>query len=94
MDKVEQFKYITNQMSDLYERKNHDYGDSFSNSIKTFGSVAGVVRISDKFERLKQLTLNKEQKVNESIEDTLLDLANYSIMLLIELQNLKNDNKN
>jgi hypothetical protein len=89
MNKVEQFKCITKQMSDLYEIKNHDYGDSFGNSIKTFGPIAGVVRISDKFERLKQLTLNKEQKVNESIEDTLLDLANYSIMLLIEFQNSK-----
>ena len=45
-------------------------------------------------ERLKQLSLKKEHYVKESIEDTLLDLANYSIMLLMELEESKNDNQN
>ena len=94
MTKITKFKDITEQMLDTYIKKNHDYGDSFSNTIKTFGPVAGVVRISDKFERLKQLSLKKEHYIKESIEDTLLDLANYSIMLLMELDESKNDNQN
>ena len=49
------------------------------------------IRLADKLNRLESLTLNNnEQKVSdESIVDTLMDLANYSIMTLIEL-NLKN----
>lgn len=89
MDKVNRFKEITSDMAKTYERKNNDYSDSFGQSIKEFGFVAGVVRISDKFNRLKSLLLSgKEQKVNdESVQDTLLDMANYCIMLKMEMEN-------
>lgn len=88
MDKVQRFKEITSDMAETYNRKNSDYGDSFGQSIREFGFVAGVVRISDKFNRLKSLLSGKEQKVNdESVQDTLLDMANYCIMLKMELEN-------
>ncbi|MCM1166411.1 MAG: DUF1599 domain-containing protein [Ruminococcus sp.] len=76
-------------MADTYERKNADYGDSFGESIAEFGIVAGVVRISDKFNRLKNLIKDPAQiRVHdESIADTLLDLANYAVMLKIEIEN-------
>jgi len=42
--------------------------------------------MSDKMNRIISLTTKKNQKVNdESIADTLMDLASYSIMTLIEL---------
>ena len=86
---VVQFRNITAKMADTYERKNADYGNSFGESIAEFGAVAGVVRIGDKFNRLKNLIKNPDtQRVNdESIADTLLDMANYCIMLHIELTN-------
>ena len=88
MDKVQRFKEITSGMADTYNRKNSDYGDSFGQSIREFGYVAGIVRISDKFNRLKSLLSGKEQKVNdESVQDTLLDMANYCIMLKMEMEN-------
>lgn len=88
MDKVQRFKEITSDMAETYERKNNDYSDSFGQSIRDFGFVAGVVRISDKFNRLKSLLSGKEQKVNdESVQDTLLDMANYCIMLKMEMEN-------
>lgn len=88
MDKVQRFKEITSDMAETYERKNNDYSDSFGQSIREFGFVAGVVRISDKFNRLKSLLSGKEQKVNdESVQDTLLDMANYCIMLKMEMEN-------
>lgn len=88
MDKVQRFKEITSDMAETYNRKNSDYGDSFGQSIREFGFVAGVVRISDKFNRLKSLLSGKEQKVNdESVQDTLLDMANYCIMLKMEMEN-------
>lgn len=88
MDKVNRFKEITTGMAETYERKNNDYSDSFGQSVREFGPVAGVVRISDKFNRLKSLLLTgKEQKVSdESVQDTLLDMANYCIMLKMELE--------
>lgn len=89
MSKTEKFREIVTTMADLYERKNSDYGDSFGESVKEFGPVAGVVRISDKFNRLKSLLIKgNEQKVNdEAVVDTLTDMACYCIMLKIELEN-------
>lgn len=88
MEKVKRFSEITKEMSQTYERKNNDYSDSFGQSVKEFGPVAGVVRISDKFNRLKSLLSGKEQLVNdESILDTLTDMACYCIMLRMELEN-------
>lgn len=86
---VQRFREITARMADTYERKNADYGNSFGESIGEFGAVAGVVRIGDKFNRLKNLIKNPDsQRVNdESVSDTLLDMANYCIMLHIELTN-------
>ena len=47
--------------------------------------VMPVIRLEDKLSRLKTL-IKSENKVDESIEDTLMDLANYAIMTLIELR--------
>lgn len=87
MKKTERFRQIAAQMADLYEKKNADYGDSYSKSIKKYGAVAGLVRISDKFNRLENLMLNGECEIkDESIKDTLMDLANYAIMLYMEVE--------
>lgn len=76
-------KDICNEIHELYENKNHDYGDSFIN-VRQEVDRAIVVRLMDKIERLKVIT-RKEQKVaDETIDDTLMDLANYAIMELTE----------
>lgn len=66
----------------VFVRKNHDYGNSFEKSLDTFGLVAGIVRMSDKFERL--VSLNDPSKdaqiASESLVDTLEDLSNYAAM--------------
>lgn len=86
MEKSERFKEITQEMAKTFEKKNHDYGDSFSQSIEEFGYVAGVVRISDKFNRLKNLMKEEAQVSDESVIDTLTDMANYCIMLRMEME--------
>lgn len=87
MKKTERFREIAAQMADLYEKKDKDYGGSYEKSIKRYGAVAGLVRISDKFNRLENLILNGEREVkDESIKDTLIDLANYAIMLYMEVE--------
>ena len=82
------FEKITKEMADLYKRKNADYGNSFSKIYNEFGLQSTVIRLQDKINRLKTFSnLNYKMKVNdESIRDTLIDIANYSIMTIMELE--------
>lgn len=74
------FNTLLDQIKDTHERKNHDYGDSFTKSMDEFGLTASAIRLTDKLSRFKAL-INSEAKVkDESIEDTLLDMAAYAIM--------------
>jgi NTP pyrophosphatase (non-canonical NTP hydrolase) len=87
MDKVKQHNEICKELNSIYEAKNKDYGDSFGKGFKLYGMPMPLIRLDDKLNRLKSLTNSKEQCVkNESIEDTLLGLANYAIMTVIELR--------
>ena len=88
---VIRFKRIEEEMLLIYERKNHDYGNSFGQSVAEHGPIAAIVRIGDKYNRIKQLLGLKEQAAvdNESARDTLLDMANYCIMLAMELEDMK-----
>ena len=47
------------------------------------------IRLSDKLERLKRLTKAEAEVKDESIRDTLIDLANYAIMTIMEVDNGK-----
>ncbi len=84
MNKVLKHKQICEELNRIYEAKNHDYGDSFGETYEKLGIISAVTRIVDKTNRLQTLCTRK-QKVDESIRDTLIDLANYSIMTVIEL---------
>lgn len=78
---------ICSELNALYERKNHDYGDSFHKSFEEYGLIMSCIRLEDKLNRLKQLSNGDDQKVlDESICDTLMDLANYAIMTILELK--------
>lgn len=84
-EKIIIFKNLLQEMFELYKRKNANYGGSFSQLWMTLGPVSGLVPLHNKFDR--ELTLSSGEKNNfESIEDTLIDLANYSIMNIIEIQ--------
>lgn len=90
MNNLEQHESLLRQIHDTYVKKNHDYGDSFSRSYQKYGIMAAMVRIEDKWNRLDNLTRGEKQMVsNESIRDTLLDLAGYSIMTVMELDKQK-----
>lgn len=72
-------------LNDTYQNKNHDYDDSFAKSFTEYGMVMPCIILEDKLNRLKSLVQKGEAMVvDESIDDTLLDLANYAIMTLIE----------
>lgn len=84
------FQEITDQMSETYKRKNADYGNSFDQTLDEFGLIASVIRLHDKVNRIKQLAKNKNQVKDESIKDTLLDLANYAVMTICWIDNHEN----
>ena len=85
---VIRFEQICHEMARTYAAKNSDYDNSFAETYREFGAVAGLVRITDKCNRLKALLRQgaNQQVKSESVQDTLLDLANYAIMLLIETE--------
>ena len=93
-NKIERFKEIANELSDLYAQKNTAYGDSFGTSFKKYGPISSLTRISDKFNRFENLMLHTNiNQGDERIEDTLRDMASYCIMTLIELECVKEQNK-
>lgn len=81
------FKQIANGLTELYERKNADYGNSFSKTFEEFGMTSTVVRLSDKLERLKTLSKQEAKVKDESIQDTVMDIAVYAMLTLMELMN-------
>lgn len=94
MDRIELHKQICSQLTDLYTKKNHDYGDSFHISYMEEGMAMPRIRLGDKFNRFKTLTRASNQYVpDESIRDTLIDLANYAIMTIIEMERENDGNK-
>ena len=83
---ADRFKDITKIMSDIFIRKNHDYGNSFEQSLNEEGLTASRIRMGDKWNRYKQLSKGvKAQVNNESIKDTLIDIATYAIMTIMWL---------
>lgn len=85
-------KEICTEINELYAKKNHDYGDSFHQTFVEEGMAMARIRLGDKFNRFKTLSRGNEQKVNdESIRDTLIDLANYAIMTVLEMEVAEHD---
>ena len=86
------FKLYTDKLAATLQEKNQAYGDSFTESVDKFGKTVIAVRLSDKFNRICNLIKRGELKENdESLEDTLLDMAGYSILGLKYLDEYKNE---
>ena len=87
MDKILEHEKLCDGLKELYKTKNHDYGDSFGKSFKEYGVMMAAIRLDDKLNRFKTLIKEKQMVNDESIVDTLRDLANYSLMTIIEIEN-------
>lgn len=75
-------------MHDIYLAKNSDYGLSFDRSCNEFGMLSPIIRMQDKLNRLKSLynkscSQESAKVIDESVSDTLLDLANYAILTVM-----------
>lgn len=77
---------ICKELNETYKKKNADYGDSVGELYVKLGDITLLTRISDKYNRLMNLLdPKKEGEVNyESVDDTILDMANYCIIWLLE----------
>ena len=87
MSRVQAFKEIAEEITALYEMKDRAYGSSFQNTYEKLGLISAVTRISDKYNRLCNLAVNKDiDNLGESIEDTLKDMAAYCIMTIMAMK--------
>lgn len=88
MSRVEQFQNIAKEIADLYAIKDAAYGNSFGATFEKLGIISAVTRISDKCNRLCNLSVHPNvDNLGESIEDTLKDMAAYCIMTIMEIRN-------
>lgn len=78
---------------DMVVAKNRDYGNSFEKLVNKYGMVALAIRFADKFNRLDSLVKNGRNYVpDETLEDTLKDIAGYALLGLVLLEKWKNPN--
>lgn len=83
-------KKILDEMADTFSKKNSDYGNAFEEVLDDLGASYAVGRLKEKHKRLTQLvTSNKQEVDDESMEDTLLDMANYAVLTIMWLQKQK-----
>ena len=78
-------KKVCDELTELYRRKNNDYGDSFHVTYVKWGLPMAAIRLGDKLQRFETLIRAESEVKDESIRDTLIDLANYAIMTVMEL---------
>lgn len=84
---ISDFEEITKKLYNTYKKKNSDYGDSFNDTLTEWGLQAAGIRMSDKLKRFNSIVKNGSFKVkDESIIDTLEDLATYAIMTVMYLR--------
>ena len=84
-------KEILDEIHSVYLAKNADYGNSFGDQFEEYGVLSAAIRIDDKMRRLKQLIKNEAKVKDESLEDTVQDMANYCVMTLVELRKLRGE---
>lgn len=85
------FRDICNQMIELNIRKSNDYGASYQNLLREFGDVAAVIPLQNKLDRIKNIIRRGGEVHNESLRDSVLDLACYAVMYLMELSERENN---
>lgn len=87
-ENVLSFRAIQDKLVNIYAKKNHDYGDSFNQGCDELGVGYAFSRIFDKTKRFQTLAkgiMNNNLSIevqDETVEDTIMDLANYCVMYL------------
>ena len=84
--KIAEHGRICEFIKDLYRTKNADYGDSMHPLYEEYGLTAFLVLFGIKIQRVKTLMTKGSKATYESLEDSLLDLANYALIAVTELR--------
>lgn len=79
---MEEYEKIVTETMELCIKKNKDYGSSVQDTYERFGDVSYLVRITDKYNRICSLLDKKAEVKDESIDDTIRDMANYCFLWL------------
>lgn len=83
---VDYFKKVLEEMSAIHEKKNSDYDGAFEKIYEFMGIVYPMSRILEKVLRVISIEGKGQYRVlDESPRDTLVDIANYAVMLVAEL---------
>lgn len=92
---VRRFKELTTRMYETFKKKRNDYGPSSRVTFEMFGPESMAVRMFDKLIRYSNLTSGdvKQLVKDESVKDTLLDLANYALITILELEYIEAQNR-
>ena len=93
------FHSLLKQIGDLHDKKQADYGRETDPFANVLGSgdwgvppwVGAMVRANDKLRRLQKFALTGGLQ-NESVEDSFMDLAVYSLIgLILYRESIKQD---
>jgi hypothetical protein len=88
MNRMQQLTAVQKEATELFRKKNADYGDAFA----MYGTVGVLVRLGDKIQRLQSITKTGVQLVDdEKLRDTLIDLHNYAAMGIMLLDETNQD---
>ena len=94
-NKLELMASLLDRELSIYELKNQKYGNSFDLSVKKYGLISALTRMSDKWNRIENLILTHDNGTDdESLKDSLMDLANYcnmTVLILDAERNSKDD---
>ena len=87
-EKYNKHKELCNELNELYIKKNKEYGDSFGKAVEDLGLYSGVVQLYHKLQRIINITKNglTEELEYESLRDNLIDLANYALITVVEME--------
>lgn len=87
MSNIEKMAALLKQELQTYKIKNEKYGNSFDLSVKKYGLISALTRMSDKWNRIENLILTHDNGTDdESLKDSLMDLANYCNMTALILE--------
>lgn len=76
---------VLQELHGIYLAKNADYGDSFAALYAEFGPTYAVAHIVEKTARIRALLKHTANVSGESMRDSLIDLANYAILTIMEI---------
>lgn len=78
--------HIVQELTDTYKAKNHDYGNSFADLFSECGMPYAYGHLKEKLNRIKSLMSKEAEVKSENMVDSLMDLANYAILTIMELR--------